>query len=293
MAYEWVPTTLDKKRFMRGHRRPSRLGFIVALGRIITSALDGIAAALERLHLIRILGTVALVVGGPAFLIELLDRTEERTVRAWQLVTTPAPGNSGKREALEYLNSAPWYWPLKRRITLGGVDLSEDLHGGRVELAHIDLPNARLAAANLSGAVLRYSDLNQSLLMSANLKTADLHEASLDGAVLSNANLRGARLTLALLTNADLSSANLTNAHLSHADFNGAYFRGTNLSGATFNRPVALVHTSPTQEQLSLAWAWSDNPPSGLPIGFSPQLCSPPTPRPENEDWRAVKPDNC
>jgi len=39
-----------------------------------------------------------------AFALDYTDRVEERTVRAWQLLTTLAPGNSGKGPALEYLN---------------------------------------------------------------------------------------------------------------------------------------------------------------------------------------------
>ena len=35
-----------------------------------------------------------------AFWIDYADRVDQRTVRAWQLLTTPAPGKSGKREAL-------------------------------------------------------------------------------------------------------------------------------------------------------------------------------------------------
>jgi hypothetical protein len=35
---------------------------------------------------------------------EHIGRVEQRTVRAWQLLGTQAPGNSGKIEALQYLN---------------------------------------------------------------------------------------------------------------------------------------------------------------------------------------------
>ncbi len=46
----------------------------------------------------------AIIIAIFAFGIELGDRTEERSARAWQLVTTAFQGNSGKREALQFLN---------------------------------------------------------------------------------------------------------------------------------------------------------------------------------------------
>ena len=51
-----------------------------------------------------LLAAVGLFMALITFWIDYSDRVEERTVRAWQLHTTRAPGNSGKREALEYLN---------------------------------------------------------------------------------------------------------------------------------------------------------------------------------------------
>jgi hypothetical protein len=77
---------------------------------------------------------LALFVSFLAFRSDLEDRMEERSVEAWQLLATKASGNSGKREALEYLNNESdgglclgglcLLWPPKTRTPLVGLDLS-------------------------------------------------------------------------------------------------------------------------------------------------------------------------
>ena len=43
-----------------------------------------------------LLAAIGLITAVASFWIDYHDRVQERTVRAWQLVTTPAPGNSGE-----------------------------------------------------------------------------------------------------------------------------------------------------------------------------------------------------
>jgi hypothetical protein len=127
-------------------------------------------------------------------------RVEQRTVEAWQLLLHTAPGNSGKREALEYLNKEDGLicikgncWPQwKGRAELVGVKLGayygEDEDGnlqGGVFLREVQLPSAKLAGANFAGAILD----------GANLSGADLSGAILDRASLTGADLSGAILT--------------------------------------------------------------------------------------------------
>ena len=92
-----------------------------------------------------------------AFWFDYSDKVEERTVRAWQLLTTKAPGNSGKKAALQYLNSK-YGWCLlracKRRVPLIGIDLSIDGDNTGAYLLGVDLRDANLLRANLSGADL-------------------------------------------------------------------------------------------------------------------------------------------
>ena len=111
---------------------------------------------------------------------DLEDRMETREVQAWQLLLTKAPGNSGKREALEYLNKEHdgglclgglcLLWPPKTRTPLVGIDLSlpnktEPRGYSTVNFApetylrEVQLPNADLSFANLEYAELYGADL--------------------------------------------------------------------------------------------------------------------------------------
>jgi hypothetical protein len=150
---------------------------------------------------------VALFLSLWAFLSDQSDRVEERTVAAWQLLLTAAPGNSGKREALEYLNKEDGLdcikrscWPKwKRRTELVGIKLDawygEDSAGilrGAVYLRGVQLADANLAGANLKGAILdganlRGADLKDAILDRADLRGADFHRANLSGADLTGA----------------------------------------------------------------------------------------------------------
>ncbi len=204
-----------------------------------------------------------------AFTLEMSDRQEERTARAWQLLTTAAPGNSGKIEALEYLNEESpelirKWWPYsKAKTPLEGIDLTppavkKDRDGklnlppdfrrdkcperafllgvklANAKLSDAKLPCARLNQANLRGASLKNVDLRGANLSGANLTGADLTEADLSGANLGGADLRGANLyranfRWAYLNEANLSEASLLGANLNLVDLSGAVLRGANL----------------------------------------------------------------
>ena len=174
------------------------------------------------------IAVIALTLSTAAFLLDYNDRVEERTVRAWQLLTTPAPGNSGKIQALEYLNRedglicGEWTRPLqvwreewvkteclltlKARTPLVGIDLSSG-NNGTPDNPNDDPQGAYLLGVNLNGANLRGADLRNVSLTHAELFLADLSAANLRGADLTDAILRGAVLTDADLTDADLSGA--------------------------------------------------------------------------------------
>ena len=162
------------------------------------------------------------------------ERQRARVVDAWQLLTTEAPGNSGKIQALETL--------IQAGQPLNGIDLSvpKGLPGAHLERANlagailhqanltdVDLGNANLAGANLIGANLT----------DANLKSADFYHSSLARANLTNANftdafLRNANLTHANLTGASLFRATLTHASLMQADLTGANLSRSNISSS-------------------------------------------------------------
>ena len=103
---------------------------------------------------------------------------EDRVARAWQIVASDAPGNSGKIWALEYLVQS-------QQEPLPGLDLAPRtgeigafLRG--VDLAGADLPNADLRGADLTGA---------------NFRDANLADANFEGATLHGADFTGAQIT--------------------------------------------------------------------------------------------------
>lgn len=209
-----------------------------------------------------LLAVIVFVLSAVQFFIEYGDRVEERRARAWQLVTTFVPGNSGKTSALEYLNREDgllcfdWLrgklgflhdWEshntgciflLKRRATLYGINLSPPsdaaqlASGAGVFLRGIDLRRASLGLANFSRAVLSDADLSEANLTMANLNKALLIKANLQNANLMEASLSEANLRDADLTNANLYGANLRGAKLRNAKLNGADLMGADLTDA-------------------------------------------------------------
>jgi hypothetical protein len=222
------------------------------------------------------------------------DRVEERTVRAWQLLTTQAPGNSGKIAALEYLNREDGFlcadlWggcliSIKGPVPLAGIDLSppnpedngtpgdptDDPPGGylvEIDLRDANLGQANLRRVNLNGAKLNNAELDGGV----NLTDAILYDVNLTDAKLNNVNLTDAKLSGANLTRANLWEANLTraklwNANLTDANLDGAVLRGVDLTDVS----------GLTQGQLSGACGDKDTKlPADLTIPLCPQKPAP------------------
>jgi hypothetical protein len=210
--------------------------FLVSPFRAMSRGSGIIAATIENwgpAQFIRAIEPVAILIAIFAFTIEMADRREERIARAWQLVTTKAPGNSGKINALEYLNSQDpeWlqgWWPYaKKKITLQGIDLTPpalaELFKGNEAAEHLvnwwDCPETtylhRLQASkgNFSFAKLFCADL-----VDADLSQTDLSSTKLNGANLVGSNLNRADLLSADLRGADLGGADLGGADLSLAN---------------------------------------------------------------------------
>ena len=126
--------------------------------------------------------------------IELQKQESEQNAiaRAWEIVGRKASGNSGKIEALEFLN--------KKGIPLLGIDLSKGTHGGFVWLYGANLIGANLHSANLSGAVMSRSKLSR-----ANMRGAKL----INTRFLDQADLCGANLSYTVLDNVDFSFAKI------------------------------------------------------------------------------------
>ena len=211
-----------------------------------------------------LVAATALALSAVQFSIDLKERSKAREVQAWQLVATPASGNSGKTAAMEYLNrsGAPLVGiDLSRPVTksgdacnarqpqgvfLQGVDLQDALLTGSnltaADLAAADFRGAALNEANLSHAFLHKADFRRAHLHKANLAGANLQMAKLDDAILLeatltgacflNANLAGALLTKAVMSETNLSFANLSRASISVADLSGSFLLHSNLRSA-------------------------------------------------------------
>ncbi|WP_063333439.1 pentapeptide repeat-containing protein [Marinomonas sp. TW1] len=183
---------------------------------------------LNDLHVVRIFQAASsflLILTLIGFWLDYQGRQQSRIVSAWQLITKKSPGNSGKIEALEYLNSIDQ--------VLMGIDLSSDNED--------DSSGTYLSEINLSKAIL-----SKSKLMGANLYKANFHRASLLRADLRKAFLYDADLSLADLSRADLSRAILTSSNLS----------GTVINDADLNQANLIDVTNLTCSQLTKAKNW-------------------------------------
>lgn len=110
----------------------------------------------------------------------------------------------------------------------------------------IDLRDARLTAARLSGANLENADLDGANLVSADLSGAKLHGASLANLNAAFADLARADLSFARAPEAKLE-ADLSNANLEGALLTDVSLEGANLTGARF------VRANLTRAQLTQA----------------------------------------
>ncbi len=251
------------------------------------SRLHRFADWLNDWHITRIgasLSSLFIVLFVAASFFQLADREEERTARAWTLLTNKAPGNSGKIWALEYLNSRSLCLPftnvcMKNKEPLTGIDLSPQnggegtyLEGVNLSGAHLrdakligaDLESANFTGADLSGANLFGANLPEADFSRANLYRANLSRTDLSWTDLSGANLSKTDLSWADLFQADLTGANLSGADLSVVDLPGANLSQTNLSGANLSE-ADLYGADLTGANLSMAnLSWVDLYEAGL-----------------------------
>lgn len=104
-----------------------------------------------------------------------------------------------------------------------------------VFLSRVDLSESDMREAQLQGVILKYTDLENTLLVDADLSSADLQGAYLfktkcHHTLLLDANLQDAYMRGTQLTGANLSGANLANAILIDANLAGAQLNNTNLT---------------------------------------------------------------
>ncbi len=127
-----------------------------------------------------------------------------------------------------------------RGETLSGLDLTgldftgRDLTGADLSRSILDkavFRDAKLASANLTGAVLGEADC-----AGADLSGADLSKSMLDKTAFAKAKLSGADLSEAVMTEADFTGANLTGAKLTGANGTAGRFCEAGLAKADLTR---------------------------------------------------------
>lgn len=196
-----------------------------------------------------------------ATFVDLGGRQEQRITQAWQLITTKAPGNSGKAQALGYLNSEDWRsrWirglessfgesvvrsnvlymlldngiiPRKKKISLTGIDVSS--FGAPAYLVGSKLQNSILREAVLLGADLERADLQSADLWMTNLKGASLYSANLSKAQALQTNFQDAEFSLVLYDSRVVLQADLRGIQVTDANFNGSVLAGIDLENIDF-----------------------------------------------------------
>lgn len=101
----------------------------------------------------------------------------------------------------------------------------------------IGFQNAKLWDANLRGANMAFSQMQEAVFSEAHLESANLTQSHLEGADMESAHLEGANLTgahleMACLNDANLDGANLSRAFMKKTLLSGASLKGVNFTGA-------------------------------------------------------------
>jgi uncharacterized protein YjbI with pentapeptide repeats/uncharacterized RDD family membrane protein YckC len=112
----------------------------------------------------------------------------------------------------------------------------EDERLGTFDDRIADLSGANLMQADLTGAFLSYSSMENANWIDATLKQAQLNQAALAGSNFSNANLMQASFQQANLTDAKLTGGNLVSADFTRANLQGVNAGRVQAQGANFVR---------------------------------------------------------
>lgn len=139
---------------------------------------------------------------------------------------------------------------------LTGADLGKaDLSGttlSKAKLIAANLSDAKLFETNLMGADLTRAVLDDAVLIGSNLRRANLDNAELVRANLRGVNLRYANFTEANLIEADLFEADLSEANLTRALLDGADLRKADLTKANLTE-ARLINSNLLQAKISNA----------------------------------------
>ena len=171
-----------------------------------------------KLYIWRVLEGIGIIAAIFGLVLQYQSLQEQKILGAWQLITTKASGNSGKIQALQFLNS--------KGVPLVGVDLS----------------NAYLRGVNLKGANLQGVNFTNANLNDANFEGADLQGATFEGAILKKAIFANAMLEFANFKGANLTDANFASAIVENTIFKESWIQAIELQRTS---PSATVTFSP------------------------------------------------
>lgn len=180
-------------------------------------------------------------------------------MNAWQLLASQAPGNSGKKEALEYLN--------RKGESLIGIDLSSHLDANpnssgpyfyNLKLEDATLENSALEKAVILSSEFINTNVTHADLSSISVSRSNFVEFKASGANLSNssftsselvsAKFMGANLNDSLFFKTDLRDTDFAHSEVKRANFHKVNLSGSNLFLAKFHdtklRDVSLVNAN-------------------------------------------------
>ncbi|NBR95453.1 MAG: hypothetical protein EBT55_04015, partial [Proteobacteria bacterium] len=155
--------------------------FIIFLGAIIPWMIYLIIN--DKIELANFLvTTLAFFAASYAIYLQKEATLKQEIIGAWQVLANKASGNSGKKEAIEFLAS--------QGLSLCGIDMSKKTHGGKVYLADLfkDFEGDR------SKIDLTYAKFSKAILFDADFSGTHLFYANFSGAGLFGANFSGANL---------------------------------------------------------------------------------------------------
>ena len=160
-------------------------------------------------------------------------RKEERIARAWQLLTTKAPGNSGKKEALEILFSYD--------VPLVGLDLSCETMGGtwinttrrnqKKCVGSSYLSGLNFTAINSQKPIAYFSRERRDLLKDPN--RIYVERGKVDNSAFSKSNFDGAEFVHSSMQSLMFISTSFIGADLSFSNFSHSTLKYVDMSKST------------------------------------------------------------
>ena len=165
---------------------------------------------------------LAFLAAAKAIILQKEAIEKQEVIGAWQLLTTKASGNSGKKEAIEFLAS--------KGADLSGIDLSTETHGGFVYLRGLfkdykgDRNKINLNNAKFNGADLKKADFTEAALFGADFRNSCLEFSTFKGCNLTNIKFNKAEIYDAKFIDLELSLADFSDCeYIELAEFKNVY----------------------------------------------------------------------